>query len=79
MQPSCALTSIVKDINANNSPSVFGLFIAWRLRHQSKGEWLSANRTQKGKVQRHATTLDIIFTQPVREWKLTHNQVSRSP
>ncbi|KAF2717446.1 hypothetical protein K431DRAFT_233122 [Polychaeton citri CBS 116435] len=27
---------------------VFGLFIAWRLRGQSKGEWLSANRTQKG-------------------------------
>ncbi|CZT20056.1 uncharacterized protein RCC_05913 [Ramularia collo-cygni] len=27
---------------------VFGLFIAWRLRGQSAGEWLSANRTQTG-------------------------------
>ncbi|KXS93689.1 hypothetical protein AC578_8326 [Pseudocercospora eumusae] len=26
---------------------VFGLFIAWRLRGQCAGEWLSANRTQK--------------------------------
>ncbi|EMF12294.1 uncharacterized protein SEPMUDRAFT_45418 [Sphaerulina musiva SO2202] len=26
---------------------VFGLFIAWRLRGQSTGQWLSANRTQK--------------------------------
>ncbi|GIZ47626.1 hypothetical protein CKM354_001071300 [Cercospora kikuchii] len=25
----------------------FGLFVAWRLRGQSAGEWLSANRTQK--------------------------------
>lgn len=31
---------------------IFGLAIAWRLRHQSKGEWLSANRTQKGTVER---------------------------
>ncbi|KAJ4988917.1 hypothetical protein SVAN01_05541 [Stagonosporopsis vannaccii] len=27
---------------------VLGCFIAWRLRHQSKTEWLSSNRTQKG-------------------------------
>lgn len=27
---------------------VFGLFVAWRLRHQSKLEFLSSNRTQKG-------------------------------
>ncbi|KAF8849709.1 hypothetical protein BDZ45DRAFT_752507 [Acephala macrosclerotiorum] len=25
---------------------VFGCYVAWRLRHQSKGEWLSGNRTQ---------------------------------
>src|SRR5262245_23012079 len=28
--------------------SVVGLFIAWRLRHQSKTEYLASNRTQKG-------------------------------
>ncbi|KAJ4373812.1 hypothetical protein N0V83_002551 [Neocucurbitaria cava] len=27
---------------------VVGCYIAWRLRHQSKTEWLSSNRTQKG-------------------------------
>ncbi|KAJ4346131.1 hypothetical protein N0V95_005684 [Ascochyta clinopodiicola] len=27
---------------------VLGCFVAWRLRHQSKTEWLSSNRTQKG-------------------------------
>ncbi|KAF2274894.1 uncharacterized protein EI97DRAFT_451399 [Westerdykella ornata] len=27
---------------------VTGCYIAWRLRHQSKTEWLSANKTQKG-------------------------------
>lgn len=38
--------------NTDNVPSrVFGLYISWRLRHQSKGEWLAANRTQKGKVK----------------------------
>jgi hypothetical protein len=28
--------------------SIFGLFIAWKLRHQSKIEFLASNRTQKG-------------------------------
>jgi hypothetical protein len=28
--------------------SVLGCYIAWRLRKQSKLEWLSSNRTQKG-------------------------------
>ena len=28
---------------------VFGLVVSWRLRGQSKGQWLSANGTQKGK------------------------------
>ncbi|OTA21481.1 hypothetical protein BTJ68_15134 [Hortaea werneckii EXF-2000] len=28
---------------------VCGLAISWKLRGQSKGQWLSANRTQKGK------------------------------
>lgn len=27
---------------------VCGLAISWKLRGQSKGQWLSANRTQKG-------------------------------
>ncbi|KAI4615481.1 Sorting nexin-3 [Alternaria ethzedia] len=27
---------------------VLGCYVAWRLRHQSKTEWLSSNRTQKG-------------------------------
>ncbi|TVY28822.1 hypothetical protein LHYA1_G002107 [Lachnellula hyalina] len=27
---------------------VFGCYIAWRLRHQTKGEYLSSNRTQTG-------------------------------
>ncbi|KAE8835428.1 hypothetical protein HRS9122_07698 [Pyrenophora teres f. teres] len=27
---------------------VLGCFVAWKLRHQSKSEWLSSNRTQKG-------------------------------
>lgn len=27
---------------------VVGCYIAWRLRHQSKTEWLSSNKTQKG-------------------------------
>lgn len=27
---------------------VLGCYIAWRLRNQSKLEWLSSNRTQKG-------------------------------
>jgi hypothetical protein len=29
--------------------SVFGLYVAWRWRHQSKSEFLASNRTQKGK------------------------------
>ncbi|CZR64113.1 uncharacterized protein PAC_14010 [Phialocephala subalpina] len=29
---------------------VFGCYVAWRLRHQSKGEWLSGNRTQTGQA-----------------------------
>ncbi|KAF2241731.1 hypothetical protein BU26DRAFT_440245 [Trematosphaeria pertusa] len=27
---------------------VVGCYIAWRLRHQSKTEWLSSNKSQKG-------------------------------
>lgn len=27
---------------------IVGCYIAWRLRNQSKTEWLSSNRTQKG-------------------------------
>ena len=27
---------------------VVGCYIAWRLRHQSKTEWLASNKTQKG-------------------------------
>lgn len=27
---------------------VTGCYIAWRLRHQSKTDWLSSNKTQKG-------------------------------
>jgi hypothetical protein len=27
---------------------VTGCYVAWRLRNQSKTEWLSSNRTQKG-------------------------------
>lgn len=33
-------------------PSVTGLYIAWRFRHQSKSEFLSSNRTQKGQIYR---------------------------
>ncbi|PVI06473.1 hypothetical protein DM02DRAFT_514467 [Periconia macrospinosa] len=29
---------------------VTGCYIAWRLRHQSKTEWLSSNRTQKAGI-----------------------------
>ncbi|RYN31106.1 hypothetical protein AA0121_g4205 [Alternaria tenuissima] len=29
---------------------VLGCYVAWRLRHQSKTEWLSSNRTQKGQT-----------------------------
>ncbi|KAG9187865.1 hypothetical protein G6011_05736 [Alternaria panax] len=29
---------------------VLGCYVAWRLRHQSKSEWLSSNRTQKGQI-----------------------------
>ncbi|KAK5104181.1 hypothetical protein LTS08_002067 [Lithohypha guttulata] len=46
---------------------VFGLAIAWRLRHQSKGEWLSANRTQKGvplALNFIASGSGILFTYP---------------
>ncbi|KAF2022080.1 hypothetical protein BU24DRAFT_339614 [Aaosphaeria arxii CBS 175.79] len=32
---------------------VIGCYIAWRLRHQSKTEWLSSNRTQKGQTTKH--------------------------
>jgi hypothetical protein len=28
--------------------SILGCYVAWRLRNQSKLEWLSSNRTQKG-------------------------------
>ncbi|KAF2820126.1 hypothetical protein CC86DRAFT_305870 [Ophiobolus disseminans] len=27
---------------------ILGCYVAWRLRNQSKLEWLSSNRTQKG-------------------------------
>ena len=29
---------------------ITGLYIAWRLRHQTKAEFLSSNRTQKGQL-----------------------------
>ena len=32
-------------------PRVFGLFVAWKLRRQTKGEFLSSNRTQKGQIR----------------------------
>ncbi|KXS97675.1 hypothetical protein AC579_8070 [Pseudocercospora musae] len=44
---------------------VFGLFIAWRLRGQSAGEWLSANRTQKGI---HETAPIKFASKPLLEW-----------
>jgi hypothetical protein len=34
--------------NEANRHRIVGCYIAWRLRHQSKTEWLSSNKTQKG-------------------------------
>jgi hypothetical protein len=31
----------------------FGCYVAWKLRHQTKGEWLSGNRTQTGQKLPH--------------------------
>jgi hypothetical protein len=52
----------VKSGKADDYDSVLGCGIAWKLRKQSKLEWLSSNRTQKGlqftpisKVVQHAT------------------------
>ncbi|KAF3035399.1 hypothetical protein E8E12_000638 [Didymella heteroderae] len=42
------LAAFVQDPNWDRHAWVLGCFIAWRLRHQSKTEWLSSNRTQKG-------------------------------
>lgn len=40
--------------------SVFGLYVAWRWRHQSKSEFLASNRTQKGKsFVTHATYAEL--------------------
>jgi hypothetical protein len=36
--------------------SVVGCYVAWRLRAQSKLEWLSSNRTQKGQKIYHNHT-----------------------
>jgi hypothetical protein len=35
-------------LTSNSLFSLSGLYVAWLFRHQSKGEWLSSNRTQKG-------------------------------
>jgi len=36
---------------------VVGCYVAWRLRKQSKLEWLSSNRTQKGQETLHQDVL----------------------
>lgn len=53
----CTLSSIfhrrtaIADVK-HLETSVTGLYVAWRFRHQSKSEFLSSNRTQKGQICR---------------------------
>ncbi|KAF2000783.1 hypothetical protein P154DRAFT_434410 [Amniculicola lignicola CBS 123094] len=48
---------------------VTGCYIAWRLRHQSKGEWLSSNRTQKGQeIPRNQRWLCASSTSAESSW-----------
>jgi hypothetical protein len=53
---------------------VFGLYVAWRWRHQSKSEFLASNRTQKGKsfaCAKHKTSLQIPPSYTLRPDPLT--------
>jgi hypothetical protein len=53
MQCSCTkYPTITADTSFTNLyRRMFGLFVAWRLRGQTKSEFLSSNRTQKGQNQ----------------------------
>ena len=44
----CESVSIYGADNPLTIHSVTGCYIAWRLRHQSKTDWLSSNKSQKG-------------------------------
>lgn len=48
------------------SSRMAGLFIAWRLRHQSKGEYLASLRTQKG--QHLQSEMGVKFSPSVGEY-----------
>ncbi|CAN9179944.1 unnamed protein product [Alternaria alternata] len=63
---------------------VLGCYVAWRLRHQSKTEWLSSNRTQKGQTlsQRSVAatfsptnSAQLALTLMLSKWDLTDSEI----
>lgn len=50
----CELPEIEISTYTDKAFRVFGLLIVWRLRRQTKGSYLSSNRTQAGEQQHRA-------------------------
>ncbi|CAN9266972.1 unnamed protein product [Alternaria alternata] len=54
---------------------VLGCYVAWRLRHQSKTEWLSSNRTQKGQTLSQRPVAATFSPQTLRKTRADINAI----